>query len=207
MEMKKLALAVALAASFGSAHASGLYIDSPTGSYTINEGNLDNPVVPFAVVSDVVDTTTAGVWGRLGATHQEYVSFTFLGSSSGYNNSFKFSLGSLGELDTIGETLTATVMGAGLLDFSFINLSNGSSFSNISSTFTTAHAFTIVDAHGVNGFDYYIGYNDNGVWDTDYNDFLVGVSTSEVPVPAALPLMASGLGLLGFAGFRRKSAA
>lgn len=205
--MKKLALAVALAASFGSAHASGLYIDSPTGSYTINEGNLDNPVVPFAVVSDVVDTTTAGVWGRLGATSNHKVTFTFLGSSSGYTNSFKFDLGSLGELDTIGESLTSEVTGTGLLDFTFKNISNGSFFNNISSTFTTAHAFTIVDAHGVNGFDYYIGYNDNGVWDTDYNDFLVGVSTSEVPVPAALPLMASGLGLLGFAGFRRKSAA
>ena len=205
--MKKLALAVALAASFGSAQAAGLYIDSPTGSYKIIDGALDHPVVPFAVVSDVVDTTTAGVWGRLGISEaQEKVTFTFLGSSSGYVNSFKFALGNLGELDTIGQSLTATANGPGLLDFSFKNLTNGSSFSNITSTFTTAHSFTIVDAQGVNGFDYYIGYNDNWSGDNDYNDFLVGVSVSEVPVPAALPLMASGLGLLGFAGFRRKSA-
>jgi hypothetical protein len=53
---------------------------------------------------------------------------------------------------------------------------------------------------------YAFGYED---WtDNDYNDMLIGVaSVSAVPVPAALPLMASGLGLLGFAGFRRKSAA
>lgn len=207
MEMKKLALAVALAASFGSAHASGLYIDSPTGSYTINEGNLDNPVVPFAVVSDVVDTTTAGVWGKLGADANSRITFTFLGSSSGYVDSFKFGVAGLGELDTIGDSIWTNVLSGGLLDFTFYNADHSTSFNNILDVNSPTHGFTIVDAKGVNGFSYYLGYNDDYPGDADYNDFLIGVSVSEVPVPAALPLMASGLGLLGFAGFRRKSAA
>lgn len=42
---------------------------------------------------------------------------------------------------------------------------------------------------------------------TYYDDFKIAsmvVSTSTVPVPAALPLMGSGLALLGFMGWRRK---
>ena len=44
----------------------------------------------------------------------------------------------------------------------------------------------------------------DGSW-RRYDDFTVAkIHVSSVPVPAALPLLAGGLGILGFAGWRRK---
>lgn len=39
---------------------------------------------------------------------------------------------------------------------------------------------------------------------TDYSMTISGRHVSEVPIPAALPLMASGFGLVGFLGWRRR---
>jgi hypothetical protein len=47
-----------------------------------------------------------------------------------------------------------------------------------------------------------IGYNDTA-GDVDYDDYVVGVT--HVPVPAALPLLASAFGVFGLA--RRKNKA
>ena len=52
-------------------------------------------------------------------------------------------------------------------------------------------------------FDFLIGYNDTAP-DADYDDYVVGVTAvNAVRVPAALPLLASALGL--FSVSRRKS--
>lgn len=54
-------------------------------------------------------------------------------------------------------------------------------------------------------FDYILGLNDSSTNDYDFDDFVVGLRfqpVSSVPVPAALPLMASALGL--FSLLRRR---
>ena len=53
-------------------------------------------------------------------------------------------------------------------------------------------------------YDFLIGYNDSADINNDYDDYVVGV-VNNVPVPAALPLMASALGMFGLS--RRKNKA
>ena len=49
-----------------------------------------------------------------------------------------------------------------------------------------------------------LGYNDTGSSDSDYDDLMFVGHISAVPLPAALPLFATGLGALGLLGWRRK---
>jgi hypothetical protein len=49
-----------------------------------------------------------------------------------------------------------------------------------------------------------IGYNDPGSTDRDYDDLMAVGRVSAVPLPAALPLFATGLAGLGLLGWRRK---
>ena len=55
-------------------------------------------------------------------------------------------------------------------------------------------------------FDFLIGYNDSATVNADYDDYVVGV-VNHVPVPAALPLMASALGMFGVSRRKSKKAA
>ena len=55
-------------------------------------------------------------------------------------------------------------------------------------------------------FDFLIGYNDSANVNADYDDYVVGV-VNHVPVPAALPLMASALGMFGLSRRKSKKAA
>ncbi len=63
---------------------------------------------------------------------------------------------------------------------------------------------TTYNADNGTSFDFLIGYNDPSTTNADYDDYVVGVQA--VPVPAALPLMASALGMFGVAR-RRKTLA
>jgi hypothetical protein len=64
------------------------------------------------------------------------------------------------------------------------------------------NTYGLTDASG-HLFDFLVGYNDSAPVNNDYDDFVVGVRS--VPVPAALPLLASALGMFGLS--RRKSKA
>ena len=65
-----------------------------------------------------------------------------------------------------------------------------------------------IDANTGNPYSFLLGFNDGDPSDGDYDDYVVGVSAvSAVPVPAALPLMASALGAFGIARRRNKAKA
>lgn len=66
-----------------------------------------------------------------------------------------------------------------------------------------ANTFGLVDNNG-QLFDFLIGYNDTATVNADYDDYVVGV-VNTVPVPAALPLMASALGAFAIARRRNKA--
>ncbi|MES2500201.1 MAG: hypothetical protein V4570_06680 [Pseudomonadota bacterium] len=201
--MKKLALAIALMGSIGSANAAGLSID--TSDYV-------DPAVNIAAYNgDPVASTGAVVAGTLGALIADVagrITFTYLGDESGHDNKFSLWLGSqvLTEANGIGDSVSADI-GDGLVDFKFTDTFTNpdTDFANGDvSTSILGFAFLTVTAPVGTPYQYYIGFNDTFDKDADYDDYVIGVNFSPVPVPAALPLMATALGLFGFGASRRR---
>ena len=223
--MKKLALAAALLGVFGSAQAAHLTINNQ--SALINPfGNYDGQ--PLTVTG----AETAGVTGNLVANSAGSITFTYLGQESANRNRFRLDLGNDATLSFVdnngnsgttplGTAITDASVGPGIVDFRFVDTSpsgptqivrNGS---NPNGTNGLAFAFLgNFDSNGVfqfdqvsqfGPFDYILGFNDLGN-DDDYDDLVVGVkfTPNAVPVPAALPLMASALALFGFGASRRR---
>ena len=109
----------------------------------------------------------------------------------------------------IRATASVDVTANQVVNFSFIDGGNGSIFANgmtntaIQGIAFFANTYGLVDNNG-DLFDFLIGYNDTADINADYDDYVVGVNN--VPVPAALPLMASALGMFGVARRRNKKA-
>lgn len=205
--MNKTKLATAVTISL----ASTLFFS--TGAQAVSLSVLGKSPISFTGYSGQPATTTgvytSGSFGTLSASSPGIISFTYLGSESGYNNSFSFLGKTLTESNAVGTTATASVATAGALDFSFSD-SQGATFSNGTAA-TPVLGFAILNGNltPVSGpdygpFDYVLGFNDSSTGDADYDDFVVGVNfnLSPVPLPASLPLMAAALGFFTFA--RRK---
>ena len=221
--MKKLALAAALLGVFGTAQATGLSV--------ANQSGLINPFVNYnGQPATITGAETAGVYGNLVANVAGTITFTYLGQESGNKNRFKLDLGSSNQYfydnngssgqTALGSSITDTTVAPGLVDFKFTDTSpwlfdqsvsngsnpnkfNGLSFAFLGSVVNGAFVFDTTTTYG--SFDYIIGLNDLAN-DDDYDDLVVGVkfTPSAVPVPAALPLMATALGLFGFGASRRR---
>jgi len=156
---------------------------------------------------------TQGHYGMLTVNSDTSVEFTFLGKVAGFDNLINgWVSGALMDDTTPGSTALALGLSAGeRVRFGFstdtpgfqATVVNGqqSSGQQAGMMFFDATAWNSI--HGSN-FDFLIGYNDPSTTNADYDDYVVGVQA--VPVPAALPLMASALGMFGVAR-RRKTLA
>ena len=156
-------------------------------------------------------------------------SATYLGQESGLNNVYEQSL-SLGSqiLDesSPGSTKSAEVFGPGILAFGFATDNGGGSYSGVFNNgdfagetlgfvvlkqFLTTPNHTELFSAGYDNnttygtFDYLLGFNDIANVDADYDDFVIGIkyTPNAVPVPAALPLLASAVALFGLNARRR----
>ena len=117
----------------------------------------------------------------------------------------------------IGNTISTGVTAGNAVDFAFgrdnngdgiadlPNVSNGDANQDRRGILYFLNDFNLTDASGT-VFDFLIGFNDAAP-DNDYDDYVVGVTASPtvVPLPAALPLLASAFGLFGIS--RRKNKA
>lgn len=157
---------------------------------------------------------TAGNTGTLYANQNGTFTATYLGQVAAFSNDYVSGLGvvlngvNLG--GTVGSSLSQSVTAGNIVNFHFQeNGYNGfSTFAN-GDVNKTHQGILFLDANPWNSlygtaFDFLIGYNDSALVDNDYDDYVIGVVNS-VPVPAALPLMASALGMFGIS--RRKSKA
>ncbi len=222
--MKKTVLSALLLLGATSASATGL---SVVGASALISpfGNYDGQP------QTVTGSQTAGIYGNLFADVAGTITFTYLGQESGNKNRFRLDLGAstLSFTDNngasgttaLGTTLSDTTVAPGIVDFRFVdtsplffnqvvqngsnpNGSNGLSFAFLGSVDKNGvFQYDHISTYGP--FDYILGFNDLGN-DDDYDDLVVGVNyvPNAVPVPAALPLFATALGLFGFGASRRR---
>ena len=223
--MKKLLLACLIAIPL-SATANTLQFDAVGYNFKINGYNSGDAYGPVAQTGfrNVGQFGSFSIVGEGGGVF----SATYLGDESGFNNNYSqsLSLGNqvLGE-NSIGSTVSAYISGPGLIDFGFY--STNSTAPGISEFRNGQAAGSILGfavlkerlispnpllTAGYNNsttlgmFDFLIGFNDNFSGDADYDDYVVGIkyTPNAVPVPAALPLLATAIGLFGFAANRRR---
>jgi hypothetical protein len=215
--MKNLLLACLLGVSL-TASANTLQFNAIGSNFTFHNYNLSPNTTGNRNVGQFGSFSIAGNGGGI-------FSATYLGDESGYDNRYIQSL-SLGNQvmneNTLGSTVSASIAGPGLIDFGFYSsglshssFDNGDTASGVlgfvvlkefvnSSTSAASAGYNNLTSLGM--FDFLIGFNDKYTGDADYDDYVVGIkyTPNAVPVPAALPLLATAIGLFGFGANRRR---
>jgi hypothetical protein len=192
-----------------------------TQASTITSGDLQllttDAIAFTGTAHDIINVggvdASGGVFGQLSALKDSIFAVTFLGKEAGRTNFFVSNgtsvVGSANNFATVGQTFYFDVA-AGVIDFGFRGPEVTALNTNINNqriAYITNDG-TYIDANTNNPYSFLIGFNDGDTIDGDYDDYVVGVSSvSAVPVPAALPLMASALVAFGLARRRNKAKA
>ena len=220
--MKKILVAVGLALA-----ATGANANIVSGNLEITGENTVNIISPnsWGPISSIPDggyksgfsgTLISNVTGTFTATYlgqvASFANFFLAGGSELNGGRPMKGLGIAG----IGNTISTDVTAGEKVDFAFSRdndgdnvadlplVSNGDSLQARRGILMFLNTFGLTDASG-DAFDFLIGFNDSAP-DNDYDDYVVGVTAvNAVPVPAALPLLASAFGVFGLA--RRKDKA
>ena len=160
------------------------------------------------IINVGVSDATVGTFGQLSALNDTTFAVTFLGFEAQRTNFLVSNgtsvVGSSNKEATVGQTFFFDVA-AGVIDFGFrgpvVTALNTDIFDQRIAYITNDGSY--IDANTGNPYSFLLGFNDGDTSDGDYDDYVVGVSA--VPVPAALPLMASALGLFGLSRRRNKA--
>ena len=221
--MRKLLVAVGLALA-----ATGANANIVSGNLAITGESTVNIVSPnsWGPISTIPDGGyTSGIAGTLISNVTGTFTATYLGQVASYANFFLAggnelnggrAMRGLGNPITgIGNTISTSVTAGNAVDFAFGQDNNGDNiadqviFSNGDTNKKRRGILYFLNTYGLTdgggkAFDFLIGYNDTAP-DADYDDYVVGATVNAVPVPAALPLLASAFGLFGLG--RRKGKA
>ena len=211
--MRKLLVAVGLALA-----ATGVNANIVSGNLAITGENTVNIVSPnsWGPISTIPDGGyTSGISGTLISNVTGTFTATYLGQVATFANFFLAGgnelnggrpLGGFNNLIAgIGNTISTNVTAGNAVDFAFSRDNNGDNVADLPlvrngdslqarrGILFFLNTYGLTNASG-DAFDFLIGFNDSAP-DNDYDDYVVGVTA--VPVPAALPLLASALGLFG----------
>lgn len=184
-----------------------------TSAQAITVGNLALNTygsTMFNGTNDVINTSS-GAFGQLSATASTTLKFTFLGKEASRTNALILNgfivPGSATNTVSINDSFLLN-SGTGVVDFGFKDVITA--LNTIKPQFNIAfleNVNSLTDEAG-NPFAFLVGFNDEDAMDADFDDYVVGINeVTVVPAPAALPLMASALGVLGLARRRNKSKA
>ena len=207
--MKILFLVAALAVAFsGKAGASELVVG----------GNFESPVVGGP--SYLLDVTPTGWVGTGDLTGQGYAGAVSSGNgnqwldlnpdvsagtgisqsihvTAGTTYDFSFLYNGGGGTNGVGATTQISFLISGILSGNVstaaLNVYNGSPWQSYSYVFTPITSANVT-----------LSFLPNGVWFGGFIDDVSVASASPTPLPAALPLFASGLGAMAFLARRRK---
>ena len=203
MKLKLIGLALA-GAMFVAGPASAMVLSVSGGTPGSVPANCNPSGFPGGVSSGdptVVFNSVNDVSGGLSLSSNATLRFEFLGSEASFTNVFNFG-GDLFSTATaaVGDVVTVAANG-GILPFSFVGGGTGGTAINggpIDAPLLMAFADL-----GNNSF--LAMFNDGGGPDADFDDLVVKVSVSQVPLPPAIWLLISAvLGLVSFSRIRRK---
>ena len=207
--MKRTLLAVALLATSGAADAGLSFLELSTATRTeaFNVTNLPSFAVGTSLKLGTLSTDVAGD-----------ITFAYLGQESGYNNKFFLTTGPtqhLYESNPVGTAISAPVSSVGPISFYFEGNTgkyaiNGGNWDSGTSIGLIGTNMIVNQGGGAGTYDFVLGYDDSagatrlGDWD----DFVVGVkftpAVSPAPEPEIYAMLSIGLGVLGWAGRRKK---
>ena len=221
--MRKILVAVGLTLVATSANAIVV-----SGNLALTGENTVNIISPnsWGPINTIPDGGyTSGLSGTLISNVTGTFTATYLGQVASFANYFVAGGNELNggrpmrgqAVAGIGNTISTGVTAGNAVDFAFgrdnngdgiadlPNVSNGDANQDRRGILYFLNTFNLADASG-QAFDFLIGFNDAAP-DNDYDDYVVGVTASPtvVPLPAALPLLASAFGLFGIS--RRKNKA
>lgn len=207
MKLKRTLLAAALLTLPGVANAELSFLASST---TARTEIFDIAGFPDMAVGTLVDL------GSLVTSQSGTLTFTYLGQESGYTNSLQFpaSGASLFESNAVGTAISAVVNSVGAINFRFTELvsqtnssaNNGGIWAPNTSIGMIGRNMSVLG----NSYEYVLGYNDSAGSASlgDWDDFVVGVNfATPVPEPEVYGMLIAGLGILGWAGRRKKQRA
>lgn len=206
MKMKIVGLVLAgLMLAAGSSQAAVLQLNLGTGVASNIPGNFDPTGFPGGLVSigdPITVYSNLDTGGLELADSAATLQVEYLGSEAGFDNSFSFGGASFSNTSSsVGDTETV-LAGVGILPFSFATEGPLSAFNGGPIDLGLSIAFA-----DLGDGTFLALFNDGGGGDTDFDDLVVRVSVSQVPLPPAVWLLISAiLGLVSFSRIRRSSA-
>ncbi|MET1414838.1 hypothetical protein ABVF61_21375 [Roseibium sp. HPY-6] len=154
--------------------------------------------------------------GGLALDGEAKVTFTYLGFEAGRANSAASTTGFGGDSfvnkgagasefgDQIKDVFSSNVTPF-LLDF-FFSSSNSVTTEVADNDGTIDGDLTLAFGPIFNGGTSVFAFLGDGSGDDDFDDIVVRIDVAAVPIPAGLPLLVGGMGMLGYMGWRRKKA-